>query len=63
MIKKIYGYLSSIGIFVAATIGAGVFALPKTFESGGWALGLIYLVSLSGILIYYIATKKSIELK
>lgn len=52
MIKKIYGYLNSIGIFVAATIGAGIFALPKTFELGGWILGTIYLFSLSGILIY-----------
>jgi amino acid permease len=52
VIKKIYGYLNSVGIFVAATIGAGIFALPKTFELGGWALGTLYLVSLSGILIY-----------
>lgn len=52
MLTKIYRYFSSIGIFVAATIGAGVFALPKTFELGGWLLGLVYLIGLSGILVY-----------
>ena len=63
MIKRISGYFSSIGIFVAATIGAGVFALPKTFELGGWFLGVVYLVSLSGVLayahyIYWLALEK-----
>lgn len=52
MLRKFYKYVGSVGIFVAATVGAGIFALPKTFELGGWLLGTIYLLSLSGVLIY-----------
>ncbi len=50
--KIIRKYFSSIGILVASTIGAGIFALPKTFEIGGWFVGMVYLLSFSGILIY-----------
>lgn len=50
--KSIRKYFGSIGILVASTIGAGVFALPKTFEIGGWLIGTIYLLAFSGILIY-----------
>ena len=52
MIRNIRKYFGSIGILVASTIGAGIFALPKTFELGGWLLGIIYLLAFSGILIY-----------
>lgn len=52
MTRAIRKYFSSVGILVASTIGAGIFALPKTFEIGGWVLGIIYLLAFSGILIY-----------
>lgn len=52
MLKAIRKYFSSVGILVASTIGAGIFALPKTFETGGWLPGIIYLLGFSGVLIY-----------
>lgn len=39
-------------MLVAATIGAGIFALPYIFYQGGYALSLIYLVVLSAVVIY-----------
>ncbi len=50
--KIIRKYFSSIGILAASTIGAGIFALPKTFEIGGWLVGTVYLLSFSGMLVY-----------
>lgn len=44
--------LSGIGVIIAATVGAGIFALPMVFSQAGWATTLIYLAVFSAALIY-----------
>lgn len=41
-----------MGVIIAATIGAGIFALPIIFSQAGWATTLIYLAVFTAVLIY-----------
>lgn len=44
--------LRDAGVVVAATIGAGIFALPYIFVKSGFWVSIFYLVALSGIIIF-----------
>ena len=45
-------YLKIIALIVSATVGAGMFALPFSLKESGWLIGLLYLIVLSGIIIF-----------
>src|SRR3989339_594644 len=44
-------FLRSVGMMIGAIIGVGVFGLPYAFAQGGFALGLLELLFLGGILV------------
>lgn len=46
------GFLVAVGVVVAGTIGAGIFALPLLFVQAGWLVGAFYLIALSAALIF-----------
>ncbi|MDO8504765.1 MAG: aromatic amino acid transport family protein [Candidatus Liptonbacteria bacterium] len=50
--NKAKTYSSGAGLVVAATIGAGIFALPEIFNRAGWVPTLFYVIFFS-ILISY----------
>lgn len=41
--------LKTVGILVAGTMGAGIFALPALFRASGWATGFVYLAALGAL--------------
>lgn len=44
-------FVKEAGLAAAATIGAGVFALPYVFLAAGWFTGLFYLLIFSAIVV------------
>ncbi|MFH1246439.1 MAG: hypothetical protein V1489_01525 [Candidatus Liptonbacteria bacterium] len=52
MMRKWTVTLGAIGLLVANTIGAGIFALPYVAKTGGWGTFFVYLVGLGIILLF-----------
>lgn len=50
--KSLKNLIDGTGIVVAATLGAGIFALPYTFKNAGWLTGIVYLIFLGGAVVY-----------